>query len=38
VLSAQVRAVPFYLRHGFSGEGPEYEEAGIAHRLMRRAL
>jgi predicted GNAT family N-acyltransferase len=38
VLSAQVRAVPFYLRHGFNREGPEYEEAGIAHQLMRRAL
>ena len=38
VLSAQVRAVPFYLRHGFTREGPEYEEAGIAHQLMRRAL
>jgi len=38
VLSAQVHAVPFYLRHGFEREGPVYEEAGIAHQAMRRAL
>ena len=38
VLSAQVHAAAFYLRHGFSRDGPEYEEAGIAHQLMRRAL
>jgi predicted GNAT family N-acyltransferase len=29
--------VPFYLRHGFSCVGDEFIEAGIAHRLMRRA-
>jgi len=38
VLSAQVHAVPFYLRHGFRCEGPVYEEAGIAHQAMRRGL
>ena len=38
VLSAQVRAVPFYLSHGFSAEGPVYEEAGIPHQDMRRTL
>ena len=37
-LSAQVHAVPFYLRHGFAPEGPEYEEAGIAHQAMRLPL
>ena len=38
LLSAQVHAVPFYERHGFRCEGPEFEEAGITHRTMRRAL
>ena len=38
VLSAQVHAVPFYLRHGFRPEGPEYLEAGIPHQAMRLAL
>jgi len=37
-LSAQVHALGFYRAHGFQAEGPEYEEAGIAHRAMRRAL
>lgn len=38
VLHAQVRAIPFYERAGFAAEGPVFEEAGIAHRLMRRPL
>jgi|SRR5688572_11601069 predicted GNAT family N-acyltransferase len=38
VLSAQIRAVDFYLAHGFAGFGPVYEEAGIPHQDMRRAL
>jgi predicted GNAT family N-acyltransferase len=38
VLSAQVHAMPFYARHGFSPLGPVYEEAGIPHQDMRRAL
>jgi predicted GNAT family N-acyltransferase len=38
VLSAQVHAVPFYRAHGFRAEGPVYEEAGIPHQGMRRAL
>ena len=38
LLSAQVHAVPFYEGHGFRCDGPEFEEAGIRHRLMRRAL
>jgi len=37
-LSAQVHAIGFYQRYGFQAEGPEYDDAGIAHRLMRRAL
>ena len=35
VLNAQIRAEPFYLRHGFVREGAEYMEAGIAHVVMR---
>lgn len=38
VLNAQVQAQRFYARHGFVGEGDEFMEAGIAHRLMRRRL
>ena len=37
-LSAQVHAVPFYLAHGFQPVGPVYEEAGIAHQAMTKAL
>lgn len=38
VLSAQTHAIPFYERFGFIAEGEEYDDAGIAHRLMRRRL
>jgi predicted GNAT family N-acyltransferase len=34
-LSAQVRAIPFYARHGFIAEGAIYLDADIPHRLMR---
>ena len=34
-LSAQVHALPFYRAYGFVEEGPQYEEAGIAHQAMR---
>jgi predicted GNAT family N-acyltransferase len=37
-LSAQVRAVPFYLANGFVTEGDEYLEAGIRHQAMKRRL
>lgn len=37
-LHAQVQVVEFYGRLGFVAEGPEFEEAGIAHRLMRLQL
>jgi predicted GNAT family N-acyltransferase len=37
-LSAQVRAVPFYLANGFIPEGDEYLEAGIRHQAMKRRL
>ena len=35
-LHAQIHALGFYDRHGFVTEGPEFEEAGIRHRAMRR--
>src|SRR5262245_65175653 len=38
MLSAQVQATRFYRRHGFAEEGPEYMDAGIPHRTMRRSL
>ena len=38
VLSAQVKAVPFYRAHGFIAEGDIYMEAGIPHQDMRRRL
>jgi len=38
LLSAQVHAMPFYERHGFSPVGAVYEEAGIPHQDMRRLL
>jgi predicted GNAT family N-acyltransferase len=37
-LHAQRHAVPFYQRHGFTIDGGEFEEAGIAHVSMRREL
>jgi len=38
VLHAQVAAVPFYARAGFVERGPAFEEAGITHVEMVRAL
>lgn len=38
LLHAQTSAAPFYLRAGFQPRGPEFEEAGIAHVEMVRAL
>ncbi|MDN3516278.1 GNAT family N-acetyltransferase [Aquisalimonas lutea] len=35
-LHAQATALDFYARRGFTAEGPEFQEAGITHRLMRR--
>ncbi|MBU3724388.1 MAG: GNAT family N-acetyltransferase [Burkholderiaceae bacterium] len=37
-LHAQVHALGFYERHGYTADGPEFEEAGIAHRTMRRRI
>ena len=35
-LHAQLHALGFYAQHGYVAEGPEFEDAGIAHRQMRR--
>ena len=37
-LHAQTHALAFYERLGYEAYGPEYPEAGIPHRAMRRAL
>jgi predicted GNAT family N-acyltransferase len=37
-LHAQTHALAFYERLGYVAYGPEFAEAGIPHRAMRRAL
>jgi predicted GNAT family N-acyltransferase len=37
-LAAQTYAIPFYERLGYTAEGPEFDDAGIAHRWMSRSL
>ena len=37
-LDAQVGAIPFYEKLGFTAEGPEFDDAGIPHRLMTKPL
>ncbi|ANP54501.1 putative GNAT family N-acyltransferase [Streptomyces griseochromogenes] len=37
-LHAQTRALGFYERLGYEAYGPEFPDAGIPHRAMRRAL
>jgi predicted GNAT family N-acyltransferase len=37
-LHAQTTAQAFYARLGFRAFGPEFEEDGILHIVMRRAL
>ena len=37
-LHAQVQALPFYEKAGFRAEGEVFDEAGIPHRRMRKAL
>ncbi len=37
-LGSQVHAIPFYEGLGFAAEGPVYDDAGIPHRDMVRAL
>ena len=36
MLNAQVQALAFYSRHGFSADGEIFIEAGIPHRALRR--
>ena len=38
VLNAQVPVIAFYERLGYRVEGPEFLEAGIPHRAMRKPL
>jgi len=38
VLNAQTSAMAFYATHGFEAQGPEFMEAGLPHRVMRRVL
>ena len=35
VLGAQLSAMPFYEKLGYSAYGPEFMDAGIPHRMMR---
>ncbi|MFI9105213.1 GNAT family N-acetyltransferase [Streptomyces fildesensis] len=37
-LESQVHAIAFYERLGYTPFGPEFPDAGIAHRAMRRSL
>lgn len=37
-LGAQTHALGFYERLGYEAYGPEFEDAGIPHRSMRRTL
>lgn len=37
-LHAQVDAIAFYRKHGFEAVGEPFDEAGIRHQSMRRAL
>ncbi|MEO9078930.1 MAG: GNAT family N-acetyltransferase [Rhodanobacter sp.] len=37
-LDAQVTAIRFYQREGFTAHGEEFQDAGLAHRAMRMAL
>lgn len=38
VLNAQTHAQPFYARHGFAAFGDVFDDAGIPHIAMRRAV
>ena len=37
-LGAQLHAIPFYEKAGFTAEGGVFDDAGIPHRLMRKQL
>ena len=38
ILGAQLSAMPFYVRLGYVAYGPTFDDAGIPHRMMRKAL
>jgi predicted GNAT family N-acyltransferase len=38
LLGAQLTAIPFYERLGYTAYGPEFDDAGIPHRMMKLAL
>ena len=38
IVNAQVAAIAFYAREGFEATGEVFDEAGIPHRVMTRAL
>jgi cysteine desulfurase / selenocysteine lyase len=38
VLDSQTYVIPFYEKLGFIAEGPEFNDAGIAHRHMQKSL
>ncbi len=38
VLAAQKKAIPFYERQGYVAYGDVFQDAGIEHRLMRKAV
>jgi predicted GNAT family N-acyltransferase len=38
ILDSQTYAIPFYEKLGFTAEGPEFDDAGIPHRRMKRVL
>ena len=38
VVAAQLQAAEFYRNHGFVADGKVYQEAGILHENMRKAL
>lgn len=37
-LGAQTHAIPFYEKVGYEAYGPEFDDAGIPHRWMEKAL
>lgn len=38
ILGAQTHALAFYEKLGFVAYGPEFDDAGIPHRMMERAI
>lgn len=38
ILGAQLTAIPFYERLGYDAYGPEFDDAGIPHRMMNKRV